>query len=282
MATRVERFIRHLWVLSIEDLRELLIRRRALLSLAVYLTVICVVVFGLAYTERRLFPTMNFFRVDNEHRSHFRSLFISRGYGQEFEMLLKTAQLPSAVVIMQIFSLLWFPTLVALLSSDMVSLDVYRKTLRYIILRTSRVTYYLSKMLGHVIFYLALQILTVSTLFAVCALNPVGFSRGQYLAALLRCLLVFTPFLWFLVASTQLISCWTARPAAAVLRMHLLWIAFIVLLYAAPSLSPINVYTVRGLISPFGAYAWESCARMALWAGFFTLLGCVSLDRKSL
>jgi len=279
----LRRFFHQVFVLATEELRDLIFRRRAALSLILYLGVITLVVMSLAYIEEKLWPSMSIFQQDSPERGLILTQFEKYGLRDELELILKIGSLPRPVVIMQLFSLLWFPTLVALVSCDMVSIDLYRGTLRFLLGRTGRAAYYFSKMLAHFALYFLLQVLTLLVLFVTCALKTETFDKPAYVASLLAYFGVFLVFLWFVVATTQFISCWSVRPINAVIRLHLLWVVFLGLLFIYPWASPLNAQAVVGLVAaPFEGAGWRSVSYLACWSALFSLAGLLLFQRRAL
>lgn len=280
---RLERFFLQTIILAKEELRDLLFRRRAMLSLLLYIGVIVVVVISLALIENRLMPTMAVFRQDSPERQALLEQVARYGWRSEFELVLKIGALPGPVVIMQLFSLLWFPTLVALVSCDMLAIDIYRGTLRFLLGRTGRSTYFFGKFAAHYLLYFLLQLFTLAALFAACLSSVANFNAAEYLSALLSYFGVFLVFLWFVVATTQFISCWSSRPMNAVIRLHLLWVVFVAAVFIYPKASPLNGEIVLGLVAaPFQGAGLKSAAHLSLWALGFTLAGLLLFRRRAL
>ena len=271
-----------IWVLTREELRDLIFRRRAFLSLLLYFSMMFVVVAVLAYVERSIFPHVALFRTD--HPAHLSLMAKAKQLGLEetYSLFLKFGTLPGAVVVMQFFSLIWLPSLISLVSCDMVAIDIYRGTLRYLVTRTSRACYFAAKLLAHLALYLMLQAFTLSLLFACCALTVPDFKLWLYANTIGAYFLILLPYLWFVLATTQFVSCWSTRPTNAVIRLHLLWVALLVLVVFAPGLTPLNGEVLRALVYPFDGHWVPAAWQLSVWAAGFGLVGMVLLNRRAL
>jgi ABC-type transport system involved in multi-copper enzyme maturation permease subunit len=282
MVSRFHRFIRHVLILTQEELRDLILRKRAMMSLFAYVWVIGFVVLGLVYVEERLRPSIGFFRNEAGARNQALDWANENGFGELARIIGELGGWPSSVVISQVLFLLWFPTLVALVSCDMVAIDVYRGTLRFLLLRTSRLAYYFSKLLAHFLLYLMLYGITVVALIVVSAARDPLFSVALYARPMALNAMVLVAFLLFLVASTQFVSCWSAKPMNAVVRLHLLWIAFIGVLFIAPWASPFWSPISTGLVAPVFGHEWRTVLGMLVWTGISCVGGLTFFLRRAL
>jgi len=251
-------------------------------SLLLYLAVVSVVVVGLVYVEERLRPSLGFFRNDAGATNQLLDWARENHFGELGRIFTELGAWPASVVISQLLFLLWFPTLVALVSCDMVAIDVYRGTLRFLLLRTSRLAYYFSKLFAHFLLYVMLYSITVVALIIVSAVRDPLFSFSLYAGPMALNALVLVSFLLFLVASTQFVSCWSSKPMNAVVRLHLLWIAFIGVLFIAPWASPFWPTISTGLVAPVFGYEWQTVIGMLVWTAISCLGGLAIFMRRAL
>lgn len=282
MASPLARFTRHVMVLGEEEFRDLVLRKRSILSLTLYLGVIGVVMLALTYIEERLRPSLGLFSVGGGQRNRLFEWAQMNGFEELARVVVEVGSWPSSIVIAQAMFLLWFPTLVSLVSCDMIAIDVYRGTLRFLLLRTTRVAYFVAKTLAHLMLYGLLYALSVAVLLVLSAIRDPGFEIGRYLYALSRMSFVMVPYLVFLVASTQFVSCWSSKPMNAVLRLHLLWVLFLGVAFFVPWASPLWPTISLGLIAPVFGYQWLAAAGMVAWTVLFMLSGWLFFRRRAL
>lgn len=275
-------FITHVYVLAVEELRDLLLRRRAVVSLLLYVVTIGSIVMFLATLETKIGPTLGLFRGASSQRDEIIRELSRRGLQREFDAMSTIISWPTPLVIMQLSGLLWFPTLVALVSCDMVAIDIYRGTLRFLLLRTSRLAYYVAKTAAHFVLYGILYVLSLAAILMTAALKDPTFSISTYLGPTIRYAVVLVPFLLFLVTTTQFVSCWSSKPMRAVVRLHLLWIAFMAILLFAPWASPLNSLFTTGLVAPVGDFLTQSICGMLLWSIIFGVLGFAYFARRAI
>ena len=282
MLTRLAISTYQVLILTLEELHDLLFRRRAMISLILYFLGIGGLVVLIGYLEKRVFTAMPAMADAQTMLPIIRQQMHQFGLGREIDLILRLKDLPGAALIIHILSLLWYPSLVSLISCDMVATDIYRGTLRFLLTRTGRTTYYFSKMAAHFFFYVVIQLLTLLAVYLTCAYAAADFNAKAYLATIAMCMKVFLPYLLFVVATTQYVSCSADKPARVILKLHSLWALFIVLAWLAPLASPLNGEIVLGLIAPFGEHGLLTARMLCLWATGFTAFGLWSLWRRAL
>lgn len=273
-------FLHQLAVLTFAELRELLWRRRSLLSLVLYALIILLSVWLLFKVHSTIGTGRGSIDLDSPEHSDFASTLDKMGAREIFRTFLKLSDLPPALWIFQIFSLVWFPTLVGLVSCDSIALDVYRGTLRFVLLRSSRSAYYFSKLLSHFVLYAVLQALSLVMVLGYSLAAVPGTKFGQAFTLALEYFIVFLPFLWCVVAATQFVSSFSRRPMNALIRIHVLWIAFIFVVALVPWASPLWIKILVGLFVPFDNHPLVSAFGYSVWAMLFTLLGSVFFLRR--
>lgn len=276
------RFVSSLRTLFVEELKDLFLRRRALFSLIIHAIILAVFVTTLSATEKRILPQMEMFQEGSPQRQALMARVQEAGVAPLVELLIVLGSLPGPAVMLQVLSLFWFPTLVALVSADMVSTDLGRGTLRYLVTRTSRTTYFLSKLLAHFFLYFVMHLFTFVALYYVCAYSAGDFNSARYIHWLTIYFAVFLPYLWLTVAVTIFISCATSDPAKSVRRVHLLWFIFLALIYFAPEFTPLNGRILLGYLRPTEGRELYTAWTTGCWALLFTVLGLVVLKRRML
>ncbi|MBX7143958.1 MAG: hypothetical protein K1X79_05860 [Oligoflexia bacterium] len=273
-------FARQVLVLCFDELHDLMLRRRSLLSLGFYFLSIAASLWLIFRVQAVLGG--GFAHLDTSSPGYQELSRLVRQWGLEeaFAVFVSMSQVPDALWIFQIFSLLWFPTLVALISCDLVSIDIYRGTLRFLLLRTSRAGYFFGKMLSHFLLYVILQALSTALMFLIALRMDPAFTAAETARLGLQYFVVFVPFIWCMLAATQWISSWSRRPMSAMVRAHLMWVIFLVVAVKASWLTPFWSDMVLGMFSPYGAYPLKALLGYAAWGLGFTLLGYLGFARR--
>jgi len=278
----VSPFFHQFSVLTWEELRQLLWKRRALLIVCLYLLTVCAAVMVLVSVEEKISPTTGFFQAGGEMQEEILEFLQRAGIKEAFDLSVKLAEIPSPIVLFQILSILWLPMFVGLISSDMISLDYYRRTLRFLMSRTSREVYYVSKLMAHLFFFLVLQFLSMSILLIVCAIDIEAFFLRSALRQSVTYFVMIMPFIMFLVAATAFISSISKKPSTAVIRIQLLWIWFLLIMVFFPKASPFYYQYLLGVITPFYGYGTSSIVSLSLWAAGFVLAGLLIFSKRDI
>lgn len=270
-------FFRQIWVLTVEELRELVLRKRAMLSLLMYFFALAVSIWLILRLS--LVVEVDFSRIDLNlpQFKPLRELLSKTGLLPYANSLFQLSSCPALLWIFQMFSVLWLPSLVALVSCDMVAIDIYRGTLRFLLLRTSRLAYFVSKLLSHALLYLVLHAASILAVIAVSLYYSSQFSLVATLLLALKYLLTIFPFILFVVAATLWVSCWSRGPMGAIIKLHVLWLLVIIVSAYAPAWTPFDFNLLVGMFVPFENYPiisvagylfWTLCISTVSWLGF--------------
>ena len=257
--------IRHIFLLSREELLDLWGRRRALLSIALYLCFVALSIYGLRQIDDTIQQVL---QRAGAPASSTEELIKLLSQLEQKNLLARLLEWPIAYPLFQFFSLLVLPTLVALTSCDLISTDLSRGTLRFLMLRTTRAAYFFSKFLSHCFIYFVLHLVAVvlltltllsfteSVTFADC-MEPMLFSIG-----------LMIPFILFLVATTQCVSTFTKRAFSTLLLLHILWL-FVIPVTANLLPLGMSAEVFAGLIAPFDGLGLEATGVLSGWAVAF-------------
>lgn len=272
-------FIRHLWVLATEELLDLLRRKRAVFTLIFYLIALVLAMQWFSRLQLRFEPITDVLAA-TPTMERLRMQLGQLGLAGVLDLIVELSRYPASLWMFQIFSLLWLPTIIGLVSCDMVAMDIDRGTLRFVLQRSSRLAYYVAKTLAHVGLFIALQFVSLLGLIALGWLTAPQFGLADYLSLSARYFAVSVPYIVFVVASTEWISSWSRRPMSAIMRLNVLWVVFFVVLGWRAAYSPLGPQATVGLILPFEEHSWRSAASFLGWALGFTVLGLVGFLRR--
>ncbi|MFM1847320.1 MAG: hypothetical protein RL417_794, partial [Pseudomonadota bacterium] len=129
MGSAMQVFWRHLWVLTTEELFDLVGRKRSALTLILYLIVLIAAMYWFSRAQQRFEPVTNVLAAAPQIEE-LRFQLSKFGLQDTVDFLIELSRYPAALWMFQLFSLLWLPTVVGLVSCDMISIDIDRGTLR--------------------------------------------------------------------------------------------------------------------------------------------------------
>lgn len=262
-------FFHQTFLLLVEEMRDLFFRKRVVLGLLLYGLIFSSLFYSLAKMET-LFENKVGLSLQNEE---FLFQIISElRIPNAYEIVQELGNFPILILVFQLLVVMNLPLIVPFMSNDMLTTDIYRGTLRFLTLRSSRLAYYVSKLLAHVLLYLGIVGLTYVALLIVVAVFHTEFLGLDYLWGALDCLVATLPFIFGLVAGTQLISSICKKPFTALFMCELFWVLNLFILGWEPETSFFHASTLIGTIIPMSSYTPESALRASTWGlGFFTL-----------
>lgn len=271
--------IRQTRVLLWEELRELFTRKRSLFSLLAYAGFTLLVFSGLARAMARARQAVGDSSILEQPRILVEQFGRSMS-PEAYRVLEQLAQVPSPIVIYQCLSLVLLPTLVAMVSCDMVSVDISRGTLRYLLLRSRRSSYYLSKLAAHTVLYVVLHSVTMIGLLVVIYRSDPQFSLDAGVPPAVAYIAVTIPAIWLMVALTAWISSWCRSTMSALILIHLAWIVMFGVMAVRPAWTPFYHTISIGLVAPFGEFAADAIVGMSLWALALSVGGYAGFARR--
>jgi len=268
----------HIYILGREELRELLFRVRSLLSLLLYIGIFLLAIRGFVEADKRVGEAMG---QDDRIAEMLAQLIYKLQFFQSDDLAREAMSWPLVFPLFQFLVLIWLPTFVAIVSCDMISSDISRGTLRYVMTRTSRTAYFLSKLISHFIMYLVLQTLIYLLLLGGVLLFSDRITFEQAWRPILTYMVVFVPYLFFLVATTQFISALSRKSFSAILKVHLLWLVFMIMMVQWSD-GPLTWRHFLGIVLPFGTLGQESLIAFGLWGIGFVLVGLFFFKRRAI
>jgi energy-coupling factor transporter ATP-binding protein EcfA2 len=186
------------------------------------------------------------------------------------------ARWPAPLWLFQIFSILVMPAFIALASSDAIAIDMYRRTLRIVLLKCDRMAYLWGKTLAHFLLYLFVHVLSIGVLcWFVWPWTSFGGTE-EFLIDATSILLLYLPFLWVCVAVTIWISSCFRKPAAATLAAHAFWLLALAVIPYSAVLSPLNPDLLVGVLFPEWARSAVSVAGYLGWTIGLFFLSCIT------
>lgn len=271
---------RQVIVLTGEEFRDLFRRRRVLLCLALYLSLAFLVARGAAWFQDRLHRISGGLSVLSGERERIEQFLRQQEMSEFLPIFDLLEKVPSSVWIFQLFAIMAVPTLAAWLSSDMVAVDVQRRTLRYVLLRARRGAYVISKLLAHTALLAAVHSIVVllALWWGWQLLSSSVF--GLFAEYLLLYTVIMLPFLLMTVTGTALVSVLCTRPVIALLLANGLWIGATVLMFLVPWISPYNGRILLGLLLPHGEHLWFALLGTIGWGALFGAAAVLIFQRR--
>jgi ABC-type transport system involved in multi-copper enzyme maturation permease subunit len=273
-------FIHQVAVLTVEELRDILRRRRAVITLFLYGGCAVLVARWLAWFQERLRVLQGSVSMLTQHRAEIEERLSEYELQQFLPVFDLLESVPASVWIFQLFALMMLPTLSSWLSSDMVTVDVYRRTLRFVLLRSGRAAYLLSKFVAHSLLLIGVHAVVVGLAVGWGATILEAGSLPQFIRALLWYLIAIVPFSLMTVAGTVLVSAWCSRPITALLMTNALWFLAVLTMFLAPLASPYNGRILTGILVPYGDYLFAGILGPLLWTGVFLGVSLFSFLRR--
>jgi|GEM_PF-5302725 len=268
----------HIYVLGREELRELFFRVRSFLSLLLYIGIFVLAIRGFVEADKRVGEAIG---QDDRIAETFARVINELQFFQSGDLAREALQWPIVFPLFQFLVVIWLPTFVAIVSCDMISSDISRGTLRYVMTRTSRSAYYLSKLISHFIMYLGLQCLIYLLLMGGVLVFSDRIDFEQAWRPILTHAVVFVPYLFFLVTTTQFVSALSRKSFSAILKVHLLWLVFMIMMVQWSD-GPLTWRHFLGVILPFGTLGQESLIAFGSWGLAFLLLGMFFFKRRAI
>lgn len=272
--------IRQIFLLAFDEAREALFRRRAFLSLLMHLGLVLLLFLGVQKAEQQATEALGGqVGVADALKRGVQALG-SQAHPDVKSIVDDISSVPLSLLLVQLLTILWFPTLISLVSCDMVAIDVYRGTLRYILLRVSRVTYYVSKFLAHSFLFAVIHGLSLAILVIYVCLTVPEISFVEYSSMALRYGLVFVPAIMFLVAVTGLISSFCRKPLTALMLIQVFWVILVLLFFKWPHALPLSPKITSGLFAPSMKYVLPSVGGFLAWTAGFLAFGMLTFSRR--
>lgn len=254
-----------------DELIQIYFRRRALLSLIIYFILIAIVMRVFIAIQSRIALTMG----PDQLYEAVREALDQQVTGVDLSRYLNIADqvkgLPLSLVLMQLFSFLWLPTLISLLSCDIISLDVSRGTIRFLLLRATRSSYLFGRVAAHTLAGLIIHALTMIFLYLLSVYFAPGHKLAEFWSVCLLYLWVALPFLFLSVAISALVSSFTRRTLVSLLLIQVVWLALMLALRVHPLLSPFQEVLVVGFFNPQGGEYWYAVGGFWVWGILFYL-----------
>lgn len=229
-------------------------RRRTIVGLILYILSAASLVFGLAYLQSEFERALKNVGVPTSELGTVFAELLSRTQAlspDKIDYILRIViEWPVSVWLFQACSLLLMPSLIAMVSSDMIAIDVYRRTLRFTLLKARRSAYFIGKILAHFFLFSIVQAVSLGTLVFMSLQYPSTYSAALIIRAGVVSYLYFLPFILIAVILTAWISSWCNKPQSALILAHAVWIVALFISPYVPSFTPFNPLLVLAMLFP--------------------------------
>jgi len=233
--------LKQILTIARHELSLTLATRRAFAAAALYLMAALLGGFGyvksLKAMERHATHLLTSRGVDPAQASTAIGNAVRQSYEQLVAFLAGTNGTPVAAsilnsVVLPAFlwgSLAFLPFLVVLTSFDMIANDLQSRSLCYSVLRTSRLSILVGKLLAHTTLFIALSVIASATLMGVAAYSLDGFETLSALPGLIRVWLVLLPYGICYLGFSALCSASIKQPTLALMAAFALMITLRIL-----------------------------------------------------
>lgn len=265
-----------------DELIQIYLRKRALLSLILYFVIIALVIRLFLWIQAKASFGVPHAELYAVLRQRLSEQITNPEILRYLNVLDGLQGLPLALVMLQLFSFFWLPTLVSLLSCDIISLDVSRGTIRFLLLRATRSSYLLGRVLAHTIAGLLIHAVTIGFLYLLSTLLFPSADHSEYLPVSMRYLFVSAPFLFLSVAVASLVSSVTRRALTSLLLIQLVWLGLLLVARIHPLLSPFHPSLLIGFFSPYSPEYHIASGGFLLWGCGFYLLTWLRIKSREM
>lgn len=249
--------------------RSLFRKRRTVFSLFLYLTCIGLFLASVTYLQEEFDSVLAARGVTYSQVSHMLMQALEEtgvASSEQAQQILEFLSVwPAPLWLFQILSIFLMPSLIALVSSDAITIDVYRRTLRYVLLKCDRTAYVMGKVVAHAFFYLLTHAFSLTLLFWCCSPWERYGGVAAFLGDIVLSFAVFVPFLFVAVAITVWISSCCSRPAMAALAAHGFWVLALAIIPYQPEFTPLNPELLVGMLFPEPNYRMGTIGGYGIW-----------------
>jgi len=275
-------FLRQFFILTVDELKELFFRKRALFALILYAGTLILFFWGLSESRKMagdFVLTLNLPLTQKELlKQSMESFLIPSQWALKFPIF----KISLPLLIYFFISVSSLPFLIPMISCDMISLDLFRGTQRFLLFRVSRAAYFFSKTLAHFLLYFILQLVILVCIIIYCAYNEISVFNLFFIKSSLNLTLRVIPLIFLFVSFTQMISSQVKSPVKSLIINNFALLIMMILLAVKPYLSFFYKPLWSGLFSLQVKDVFFSMAGMSLWGGLFMLVSFSLFWRKKL
>ena len=230
-------FLRQLFLLTVDELGQIFLRKRFLLALILYSGLLLLAFLAIHQGKRFVMAAIPSMGLDMEQsfilEQALQRLSLPESAVKDHPIL----GYPLPLLIYFFISLFSLPMLIPMISCDVISQDLARGTQRFLLFRVSRGAYFWSKALAHVLSYLLLQASLLLLLLGVCGLYAREILSFSLLKGGVVLSLRLIPVILVFVAFTQAVSAQFSSPLKSLIVNNLLLLLMAILLSIKPFLS---------------------------------------------
>ncbi|MCB0332948.1 MAG: ABC transporter permease subunit [Bdellovibrionales bacterium] len=262
-------FCSQLWILTLDELGQLLRRKRALIAFLLYILVVGLVIYGFSSVDSSI---TQFLEERSVHKPKGKDLLAHAGNFPGREVVAQLLDWPITFVLFQFFAALWMSELIAMVSCDVISRDRERGSLRFLFLRTTREAYFFSKFVAHFLLYAGIHCFSLGLLAIFSLLLSDELTFFGVLHPFLSYSWSLMPLLALTLALTIFASSVSRSIVGTLMIIHLLWIPLLILV--TWEVIPLFSWKmIAGIVAPFGNYALMNGLGNGLLALMFLSFG---------
>jgi len=264
-------FFRQMSILTLDEFKQLLLRKRAIFALILYTGMLFLVFWGISRSRVLMMDAVKQMKIPLQPaekmviEQSLKQFSIPEPWIQKVPIM--GAALPLLVYF--ILSLCTIPFLIPMVSCDMISLDLFRGTQRFLLFRVSRTAYFWSKTLAHFVLYLLVQSVVLLMLYGFCFFYAREVFSLKFFWDSLHLTLRLIPVIVVFLAFIQLISSQIANPVKSLIVSNVGLLVMVILLALKPQLSLFYHPLWGGLFTYKTVSLMKSVLGFGAWSVFF-------------
>ncbi len=257
--------LKQIWPLTVEEIRDIFSKKRSILFFLLYI--------GMVLLTMKYIANIGNYIEENPRLEGLikmiSAFLVSDNTGKSIDAFLW----PIEIYVFQFVTILQLPFWVSMISCDMISTDLYRGTLRFILLRSFKSSYYFSKTFAHFILYALFQLCAVLT-FIICW--SIMNSDQSFTALIQPCFtmyLLYLVYMLMVITITQTISSFCLKTITSMVGCICFWFIAAVLTHYFINISPYGGHVIGGLTLPQSDFLGIAVINNFIWMTVLTMCG---------
>ncbi len=275
-------FFRQLFILTFDELKELFFRKRALFALIMYAGTLILFFWGLAESKEAAGDFISTLDLPLAQKALLKQSMENFLMPSEWTQKIPIFKVPLPLLIYFFISVSSLPFLIPMISCDMISLDLFRGTQRFLLFRVTRASYFFSKTLAHFLLYFILQLVILVCIIIYCAYNGMSVFSLLFIKSSLNLTVRVIPLIFLFISFTQMISSQVKSPVKSLIINNFGLLIMMIILAVKPYLSFFYKPLWTGLFSFQTKEVLMSMTGMSLWGVLFMAISFTLFWRKKL
>jgi hypothetical protein len=264
--------LRQVWPLVIEEIRDIFSKKRSILFFLLYV--------GMVLLTMKYIANISNYIEENPQLENLikiiSSFLVSDNTGQGVDAYIW----PIEIYVFQFVTVLQLPFWVSMISCDMISTDRYRGTLRFVLLRSFKSSYYFSKTFAHFILYALFQLCAIVAFMVCWSFMNSNLSVTTLFHPCLVMYLLYLVYMLMVITITQTISSFCLKTITSMIGCIAFWFVSAVLTHYFIDISPYGGHVIGGLTLPQSDFLSIAVTNCIIWMTILTLCGYTIFKSK--